>query len=327
MRRIIIVTVLVIVGFAFMLPAQGECKAKLQLQMPLGGLTGTYYMIGSPVSKYVNERSNLIMVTPNTSGGGIENVRRVSRGIAHLGICMPVDMFQSWHGTGPHKRKIRNLMAIGVATKLMGCHVASLAKNNIRYIEDLKGRVFAAGQSGSSAAAIMMEFLTHAGLDKEIKIRYIPYKDYSPMLLDGKIDAFNRNGAPPVASVEQVAAQQKIALADLKRMMDKTGFFKKYPYYQPLPIKGGTYRGEDRDITTFGMAGFFFARKDVSEDAVYDFTRLLYSDECIKTVTMAFKGNNLNRKDPLKGNVWPVHPGAAKFWKEIGAPIPEPALK
>jgi TRAP-type uncharacterized transport system substrate-binding protein len=292
MRRIIIVTVLVIVGFAFMLPAQGECKAKLQLQMPLGGLTGTYYMIGSPVSKYVNERSNLIMVTPNTSGGGIENVRRVSRGIAHLGICMPVDMFQSWHGTGPHKRKIRNLMAIGVATKLMGCHVASLAKNNIRYIEDLKGRVFAAGQSGSSAAAIMMEFLT-----------------------------------PPVASVEQVAAQQKIALADLKRMMDKTGFFKKYPYYQPLPIKGGTYRGEDRDITTFGMAGFFFARKDVSEDAVYDFTRLLYSDECIKTVTMAFKGNNLNRKDPLKGNVWPVHPGAAKFWKEIGAPIPEPALK
>jgi TRAP-type uncharacterized transport system substrate-binding protein len=42
---------------------------------------------------------------------------------------------------------------------------------------------------------------------------------------------------------------------------------------------------------------------------------------------MAFKGANLNRADPLTGNIGPVHPGAAKFWKEIGVAVPAPVLK
>jgi TRAP-type uncharacterized transport system substrate-binding protein len=47
----------------------------------------------------------------------------------------------------------------------------------------------------------------------------------------------------------------------------------------------------------------------------------------VKQVNTAFAGANLNRKAPLEGNIGPVHPGAAKFWKENGISIPEPLLK
>jgi len=42
---------------------------------------------------------------------------------------------------------------------------------------------------------------------------------------------------------------------------------------------------------------------------------------------MAFKGANLNRGNPLEGNIGPLHPGAAKFWNELGIKVPDAALK
>ena len=173
----------------------------------------------------------------------------------------------------------------------------------------------------------MLEFLEFTGLAKKITMRKLPHKDYPTMLMDGKIDLFNRLGATPSGSVEQVATQRKINLVDFGSLMQKTGFLEKHPYYQKAVVKGGTYKGVDSDVTFFGMAGYLITRADVPDDIVYEFTRLAYSDGCIKSVSMAFKGHNLNRTNPLQGNIGPVHPGAAKFWKEIGVTVPPPILK
>ena len=63
------------------------------------------------------------------------------------------------------------------------------------------------------------------------------------------------------------------------------------------------------------------------DELVYEFTRLAYSDGAIRKVDMAFKGANLNRANPLEGNIGPLHPGAAKFWNELGIKVPATALK
>jgi hypothetical protein len=194
-------------------------------------------------------------------------------------------------------------------------------------VSDLKGKIFAIGAPGSGAAVGMNTFLEHAALKKDIDARMLPHQDYPEMLLDGKIHAFNRLGAVPAAVVEEIAVQKKIALVDFGPEMERTGFLKKYPYYQRVFIKAGTYKGEDRDVIQFGSAGFLIAHKDVPEAIIYEFTKLAYSDAAIKSVDMAFKGQNLNPKNPFEGNIGPVHPGAAKFWKEVGIQVPEPFLK
>ncbi len=306
----------------------GTALAKTYLQMPLGGVSGSFYITGAAVCKYVNTNSDKIEVTPNTSGGGVENLRRINQGVAQLGMTMPETMFQAWNGVGPFEgNKMRDWQVIGVTTKVMADHTVALAKTNIRKIEDVKGHVFAIGAPGSGAAVGMKLFLDHIGIANDIKIRMLPHKDYPKLLLDGKIDVFNRLGAVPAAVVEEVAAQQKITLVDFKEALEKSKFFEKHPYYQKVIIKGGTYKHENRDITFFGSAGFFIVRTDVPEDVVYEFTRLAYSDGSIKAMDMTFKGHNLNRTKPLVGNIGPIHPGALKFWKEVGAEIPEPFLK
>jgi TRAP transporter TAXI family solute receptor len=302
-------------------------SGQTQLQMPLGGVTGSFYMVGAAVAKYVNDHSKDIRITPNTSGGGVENIRRVDPGLAQLGMTMPETMYQAWNGQKPFDKPMRNWRVIGVTTQVMADHVVTLAQYNIKTVTDLKGKIFAIGAPGSGAAVGMNVFLEYTGLKKDIDVRMLPHQDYPTMLLDGKIHAFNRLGAVPAAAVEEVAVQKKIALVDCGPEMERTGFLKKYPYYQKVLVKGGTYKGENRDITFFGSAGFFIANKDVPDNVVYEFTKLAYSDGSIKSVTMAFKGHNLNRKNPFEGNIGPVHPGAAKFWKEIGVQVPESVLK
>jgi TRAP transporter TAXI family solute receptor len=317
-------------GFIFFLTlffSGSEALAQMRLQMSLGGVAGTMYMVGAPLAKFINEQSKDMAITPNTSGGGVENSRRVDAGLAQLGMTMPETLYQSWNGLKPFDKPMRNWRVIGVCSLVMANHVVSLAQYNIKTASDLKGKVFAIGAPGSGAAVGMDLFLEYTGLKKDIDVRMLPHQDYPTMLLDGKIQAFNRLGAVPAAVVNEVAAQKKIALVDLGPEMERTGFLKKHPYYQKVIVKGGTYKGEDRDVTFFGSASFLIANKDVPDAIIYEFTKLAYSEEAIKLVAMAFKGQNLDRKNPLEGNIGPLHPGAAKYWKEIGIQIPEPFLK
>lgn len=313
--------------FALTLAWQSAGFAQTMLQMPTGGVTGSFYMIGAPLAKFVNENSKQLRITPNTSGGSVENLRRVESGAAQIGMVQVELMHAGWHGEKPFDKPMRNWRVVGVVTPVLANHVVALSKDNIKTASDLKGKVFAIGAPGSGAAVQMNLFLEHTGLRKTVDARMLPHQDYPTMLLDGKVQVINRANSVPAAVVDEIGVQKPINLVDFGRELDESGFLKKYPYYQKVTVKGGTYKGEKRDVTLFGSAGYFVAHKDVPDAVVYEFTKLAYSDDAVRQVNMAFAGANLNRKDPLTGNIGPVHPGAAKFWKEIGVAVPEPMLK
>lgn len=313
------------VSIALVLPL--PVAAQTMLQMPTGGVTGSYYMTGAPLAKCINDRSKTIRVTPNTSGGGVENLRRVESGTAQIGMVQVDLMYSGWRGEKPFDKPMRNWRVLGVVVPVLANHVVVLASQKVRTASDLKGKTFAIGAPGSGAAVQMKLFLDHVGLSKDVNARMLPHQDYPTMLLDGKIDAINRSASVPAAVVEELAAQKGITLVDFSKELNDSKFLEKYPYIARSVVKAGTYKGENRDVTLFGTAGFLVAHKDVPEAVVHEFTRLAYSEECVKQVTTAFAGANLDRKTPLDGNIGPVHPGAARFWKEQGIAVPEPLLK
>src|SRR4030042_6649840 len=123
--------------------APGQASAQMKLQLSLGGLTGTMYMTGAPLAKYINENSKTMAITPNTSGGGVENIRRVDAGLAQLGMTMPETMYQAWHAEKPFDKPLRNWQVIGINSEVMAKHGVSLAHNNVKTVSDLKGKIFA----------------------------------------------------------------------------------------------------------------------------------------------------------------------------------------
>lgn len=314
-------------GIGACILAAAPAAAQTAAQISTGGVTGTYYMIAAPLANYINENSKKLRVTPSTSGGGFENLRRVEAGQAQFGMTQPETMSQAWNGEKPFDKPMRNWRVIGVVTPPMANHVIALQKENLRTASDLKGKTFAIGAPGSGSVMAMTLFLEHIGMKGAVTVRMEGHQDYPSLLLDGKIDAFSRLGSVPAAVVDEVGASRPVMLVDFGPELEKSKFLDKYPFYQKVVVKAGTYKGQDRDVTLFGNAGFIIAHKDVPDDLVYEFTRLAYSEGAIRKVEMAFKGSNLDRVHPLDGNIGPVHPGAAKFWSEVGVKVPDAVLK
>lgn len=295
-------------------------------QISTGGVTGTYYVIASPLAKYVAEHSD-IKLTPSTSGGGPENLRRVNSGQAKFGMTQPDTMFEAWNGMPPFDKPQRDWRTIGIVTPIMLNHVIVRADSGIKTSADLAGKTFAIGAPGSGSAVGMMRFLDSTGEKDKVNARMLPHQDYPDMLQDGKIDAFSRLGSIPTSVIEELSAQIPINLVDFGQALKASNFTAKYPYYEEVTIPAGTYKGIDHPVTMFGNAGYIIVNKDVPDDVVYEFTKLAYSPEAVQRVTMAFKGVNLDAKNPLAGNIGPLHPGARKFWEEQGIKIPDPVLK
>jgi TRAP transporter TAXI family solute receptor len=90
------------------------------------------------------------------------------------------------------------------------------------------------------------------------------------------------------------------------------------PYYREATIPGGMYRGSDDGVTTFGVAATFVSSTDVSEDIVYEVVKAVFENfDSFKRLHPAFANLEMEEmvSDALSA---PLHPGAAKYYKEAG---------
>ena len=85
-----------------------------------------------------------------------------------------------------------------------------------------------------------------------------------------------------------------------------------------MTIPAGTYEGVDEDVRTVGTVGSIFCTADLPEDVVYDFLKTIYENwDALKAINPTAFGD-LDVNDWLNGATAPIHPGAEKFYKEMG---------
>ena len=89
------------------------------------------------------------------------------------------------------------------------------------------------------------------------------------------------------------------------------------PYYAKAVVPGGMYKGNDEPVETFGVKATFVTSAKVSDDVVYAIVKEVFEnfDKFVK-LHPAYKG--LTKEDMLKGLSAPIHPGAMKYYKEVG---------
>jgi TRAP transporter TAXI family solute receptor len=172
-----------------------------------------------------------------------------------------------------------------------------------------------------SAATTLLKDL---GIFDKMKIANITHGEQQDALADGMIDGYAIYVAPPGASVSEMAVKNDIRLLDLKEVMAKMDFFKKYPYFTREIIPAGSYKGVDYSVATFGDMEFLVAHKDVDEKMVYEATKLWFSPKGVSFLTTVHKSlAEMGKPDPTNGlyQSIPLHPGAEKVWREKGITI------
>ncbi|MEW6228543.1 MAG: TAXI family TRAP transporter solute-binding subunit, partial [Bacillota bacterium] len=95
-----------------------------------------------------------------------------------------------------------------------------------------------------------------------------------------------------------------------------------YPWYFPITVPKGTYPNQNEDVLTVAVANVLICHKDLPEDLVYNLVKTLY-DRHDDLVAAHKAAQDMKTEHGMRGMIIPVHPGAAKFFKENGVEVPE----
>ena len=81
----------------------------------------------------------------------------------------------------------------------------------------------------------------------------------------------------------------------------------------PMP-----YKGVDDDVQTVAIKATLIASPKLSEETVYNLTKAIFDNKDEIASTHA-KGEELDLEYAVSGISVPFHPGAEKYFKEVGA--------
>ena len=85
----------------------------------------------------------------------------------------------------------------------------------------------------------------------------------------------------------------------------------------PAVIPARTYEGQTKDVETAAIVNFLVTREGVSADTVYAMTRAIFSNlpQLVQTHPAA---SGISIKDAMVGIPLPLHPGAERYFREVG---------
>lgn len=298
--------------------AKPQAGQTIKINFPTAGASGALYAVGAAITNMWSQNIPGMQASSQASAGGIANLNIVAEGEAQVSIAIASNVYQALNGTDSFKdHAYKDLKVIG-GLYLNPNQVVASAGSNINTISDIKGKHFAVASAGSSVYNEADVHLTAAGMKfpDDIKAEYITFTDAADMLQNGSIDgAWIMSGAPASAVTQALTGGAHLVSIDdalIQKLKEK------YPWYTNYTIKAGTYPNQDKDVNTSAIKMVMFCRGDLPDDVVYQMTKTLWEhmDE-LGNSQKNLKG--LKPADAVKDIAGvPLHPGAAKYYKEIG---------
>ncbi len=282
-----------------------------------GPTSGLYYPIGGAFSNVIKNKLNYKSSAQST-GASVENINLILEGKADLAITMADSIAQAYDGFGAFEGKEpkKNLRA------LMGLYpnyvqLVTTDKSGITKFEDLKGKRVGVGapNSGVELNARMM-FEAHGMTYDDSKVDYLNYGEAIDQMKNGLIDAAFVTSGIPNATIMELGTSSKIVIVPIEGEGAK-GLIQKYPFFVEQTIPKDTYN-TDTDVKTVSVTNILIVRDELPEEVVYEITKGIFENiEDIKASHNTAK-KHLSLEDSQKGVSIPLHPGAEKYYKEVG---------
>jgi len=251
-------------------------------------------------------------------GAGIANVRGVDEGKADVGFGNSITSVDGVQGRGSFKQKVTK------ACQLANLYpqyfqVVALADSGVNGIADLKGKSIAVQPKGNTAELISQQILEAVGLSyQSAKVSFVnSYTDAASLLKDGHAQVFTLGTTIPASSVMDVAAGRDIRMVpvtdDIVAAMRKMN-----PGYAKGAIPAGTYPKQDKEVPVIIYSAHLVVSCAMPEQQVYQMVKAMAANVGdMAAINKAMSG--LTPKSMAQDIGVPFHPGAVKYYKEVGA--------
>lgn len=294
---------------------------------------GTYYPVGVALSTLVKvklEPKQKIGMSAISSAGSGENVRLIREGEAQFGIMQGLFGYYAATGTGPleesgPQENLRSVTMLwqNVEHFLVASDVATTG--TVEDLVGLKGEAMALGRQNSGTIGSNATILSSFGVDitSDYDLVFGGYGPSAEALQNGQVKGIGTPAGVPVGAVSQLmaAAGEKVKLLDFtaEQAAQADGGRE---LWTPYTIPAGTYPGQAEDVQTIAQPNFLATSADLPEDHVYQITKTIYENlPFLNAIHPATKAMAI--ESAIAGLPLPLHPGAQKYYEEIGIDIPD----
>ena len=281
---------------------------------------GVYYPYGEALAQILTEKLG-IAVNPLPTQGPVHNVKLVDSGAAQLGMITMGVGLQGWNGNGDWTggKQFRNMRALFPMYDTPFQAVV-LRKSGITTVLQLDKKRFGVGPRAGTGGTYIPAIMKVLGISAELN-----YASFDAMVIElfaGRHDAFVTLTGAPMPAIQKAETTEPITFISLSpEQID--AIRKAMPEFSPSKIAAGTYRSLDRDYVTFGVYNFAVGRADLTDDLVYQLVKAVFENQP-RLVKASSSANETLPQNVTKNTFLPFHPGAVRYYREIGISIPGP---
>ena len=309
----------VVTAISFATPAAAQQKF---VSIGTGGVTGVYYPTGGAICRLVNKtrKDHGIRCSAESTGGSVYNINTIRAGELEFGVAQSDWQYHAYHGTSKFKdagafKKLRAMFSVHAEPFTLIVR----ADSGITGFAGLKGKRVNIGNPGSGQRATMEVVMDAFGMKKSdfSLASELKGSEMAAAICDNKIDAMIYTIGHPAAAIKEATTACEVKLIDVKGA-PIAKLVKDNPYYRVATIPGGMYTGTPNDVTTFGVGATFVTSSDVPDAVAYIVAKETMTNiDQFRKLHPAFA--TLDPKTMVSdGLAAPLHPGAAKAYKELG---------
>jgi len=301
------------IAAAFALPAQAQ-----QVTFMTGPQGGSWIPLGGALKGMWEKEIPGLKITQQP-GAGIANVRGVDEGKAQIGIGNSNTTVLGVQGGKPYPKKVTNVCQVANLYPQY-FQVVALADANINSFADLKGKSLVTQPKGNTSELLTDQVLRLNGMTYQslAKVNFqAGYTDGVSLMKDGHAQVFRLGTTTPASTMMDLASARDVHLVPVD---DKTYETVKKTNlgYNKLIIKAGTYPKQDKDVPVIGYSTHIIVACDLPEATVYTMVKTMAAHVSDLAAIVKPIGG-VTPKDMALDIGVPLHKGAAKFYKEVGA--------
>jgi TRAP transporter TAXI family solute receptor len=282
-----------------------------------GGTSGVYYPMGVALSQVYGKVMPGAKISAQVTKASVENLNLLQAGRGEIAFTLGDSLSDAWKGNeeAGFKAPLRKLRTIA-AIYPNYIQIVANADSGIKTLADLKGKRIAVGAPKSGTELNARDILKAAGMSYKdfSKVEYLPFGESVELMKNRQLDATLISAGLGVAAIRDLATSVKIVLVPVPAdVVAKIGD----AAYQAGTVPANTYNGQTDATPTVAVQNFLVSHEGVSADVAYKMTKAIFDNlSDLQAAHAAAKA--ITRENAAKAPPAPLHPGAEKYYREVG---------
>lgn len=286
-----------------------------------GGTGGTYYPLGGMLAQLISNKATVdgrkFAATAEAAGASVGNAKLLgSKDIESAFVAADI-LDSAFNGKNQFANAaLKNLRALG-ALYPETVQLITRADSGITSVKDLKGKTISSGAPGSGQYQLVTDLLRVNGLSRnDVREDSSSFTQAVDKIKDGNLHATLITAGVPVAAITDFAQSHALRVIPLDGP-EVAALLKDQPYYTQVQLPANTYRGQAAAVPTLAVMAIWATHDGVPENVAYEVTKALYENTSIMG-QVHVQGKNITLATATSVAGVPLHPGAARYFRERG---------